>query len=988
MESDCQPGASGVSSSVSVEKTAPLREIEGYRIERELGRGGMGAVYEAVQISTGRRVALKTIKQSLAAPGLRERFQREGRLAAAINHPNTVYVFSAEEFAGEPLIVMELVSGGTLADAMKRRGQFPVAEAVDAILQVVAGLEAAAQAGVLHRDVKPSNCFVAEDGTIKVGDFGLSVSSRASPDSQLTATGTLMGTPSYSAPEQLRGNDVDLRADIYSVGATLYSLLAGHPPFRGKESVQVLAAVFSEEPANLAVVRDEIPEDLAQVVARCLAKRREKRFANYVELRDALLPFSSLLPDPAPLGRRLMAGVIDTFVAWLPICAVLIAFGKMIGSSDPQFFQESVLGTAPTSLRPIASMIDSAVAFIPTFLGEEHGGAKVSLGSKRIFTDVMVLVGALVSYLLYHVVLEGRFGAGIGKKLLGLRVVGPSGGAPGMARSAARAVMTGAVAYCGYALTIFQVLGDEPLRSLPPLENVWQDWIPLILWALLFASARSGNGFAAVHDLITNTAVVIDESVVAHPLIFAEPEQAAGGDGEKVGPYRLLGKITDKVALAYDPLLRRQVWLHASVSPVSSRRRELARRSRLRWLGEFTSGDRRWQITEAPGGVRLLDLPEQSQPWIIVRACLAGLAAEFDAAAVDGTLPQTCSLANIWMAAAGRAILLDEPTGEYPGSEKFDLRRAEDVQRFLEAMADHLLDRRALPLHAGDFLRKVGARQFANASEMVSHLESLLAKPAEVTRTRRLASIFFTPALWLVCGALASLALSYEQYQADQFGERYPEHESLPTAITAYRLRRDPAVAQFIARRHGSLIKDPSFDLAAGAVLNARERQLARTIVNEASSSDASPFGAADRIKKRLARTAGIKRALIVAIVPMTLLFGMGAGAVLHCFGVQLTGSSLGLRLFGLTIVNFEGAQAGRAELLIRGLILQTPLLLFSVVSLRLMLASILDFRAAIPSDPLSRVLFVSIPLLVLAVPIRLALRPKSAIAGTYVAPL
>src|SRR5438309_9278546 len=124
-------------------------------------------------------MAVKVLTHSLDSPEARRRFLREGRLAASVNHPNTVYVFGTEEINGQPVITMEFVAGGTLQDRVKRQGPLPVNEAVDAILQIVAGLEAAAAAGVLHRDVKPSNCFIEADGTVKVGDFGLSISTLA-----------------------------------------------------------------------------------------------------------------------------------------------------------------------------------------------------------------------------------------------------------------------------------------------------------------------------------------------------------------------------------------------------------------------------------------------------------------------------------------------------------------------------------------------------------------------------------------------------------------------------------------------------------------------------------------------------------------------------------------------------------------------------------------------------------------------------------------
>ena len=158
-----------------------------YRILRLLGRGGMGVVYEAEEQETGRRVALKVLSRQFDSPRDRDRFLREGRLAASINHPNSVYVYGTEEIDGTPTIAMELVSGGTLQERVKNHGPMPVPVAVDAILQIIAGLEAAQAIGILHRDIKPGNCFEDADGTVKIGDFGLSISTAARAEANITA---------------------------------------------------------------------------------------------------------------------------------------------------------------------------------------------------------------------------------------------------------------------------------------------------------------------------------------------------------------------------------------------------------------------------------------------------------------------------------------------------------------------------------------------------------------------------------------------------------------------------------------------------------------------------------------------------------------------------------------------------------------------------------------------------------------------------------
>ena len=197
----------------------------------------MGEVYEAEHLEHGRRIALKILKHSLAGSLDRVRFLREGRLAASITHPNSVYVYGTEVIDGFPAIAMEIASGGCLKDRVDQSGPLPPAQAVDAILQAMAGLKAAQAAGVLHRDIKPSNLFVDTGGTVKIGDFGLSVSnvsnvSNLSMETQLTATGMIIATPAFAPPEQLRGDEMDVRtgfkdADGFAGVACLKRLKSG-----------------------------------------------------------------------------------------------------------------------------------------------------------------------------------------------------------------------------------------------------------------------------------------------------------------------------------------------------------------------------------------------------------------------------------------------------------------------------------------------------------------------------------------------------------------------------------------------------------------------------------------------------------------------------------------------------------------------------------------------------------------------------------------
>ena len=219
-----------------------------YRVIRLLGRGGMGEVYEAEQLETGRRLALKVLRDTLRGDEDRARFLREGQLAASISHAHTVYIFGSEEVGGAPAITMELLSGGTLKDRVSAEGPMPPSAAVSAVLDIIGGLDAAQAAGILHRDIKPSNCFVDADGAVKVGDFGLSISTLTRDVRHELATAGFEGTPQFAAPEQLRGEPLDVRADIYAVGATLYYLLTGRPPLDAPDFRELVSKVASEKP--------------------------------------------------------------------------------------------------------------------------------------------------------------------------------------------------------------------------------------------------------------------------------------------------------------------------------------------------------------------------------------------------------------------------------------------------------------------------------------------------------------------------------------------------------------------------------------------------------------------------------------------------------------------------------------------------------------------------------------------------------------------
>jgi serine/threonine protein kinase len=247
---------------------------------RQIGEGGMGVVFEARDDRLDRSVAIKVVR-STPEISSHERFRREARAAAAINHPNVCQVFDIGEHGGQPFLAMELLDGQTLADRLTR-GSIRFAEAAPIALAVLAALGELHRRGVIHRDLKPSNIFLTSHG-VKLLDFGLA--RPIAPDlseTSVTMPGIVVGTPQYMAPEQARGLDVDARTDLFAMGAVLYEMLSGRAAFRGPSAVDVLQAVLNEQP--LAASGTGAGTDVDRVIRRALEKSPANRYPSSDEM--------------------------------------------------------------------------------------------------------------------------------------------------------------------------------------------------------------------------------------------------------------------------------------------------------------------------------------------------------------------------------------------------------------------------------------------------------------------------------------------------------------------------------------------------------------------------------------------------------------------------------------------------------------------------------------------------------------------------------
>src|SRR3954462_4046509 len=262
-----------------------------YRLDAQVGSGGMSTVYRAFDSTLERRVAIKLMHRDIAADSDQlERFRREARAVAQLSHPHIVGVIDAGEEDGRPYIVFEYVEGETLKDRIRRMGRLPVAEAIAYAIEIARALGAAHARHIVHRDVKPQNVLIDEEGSAKVTDFGIARS--LDDDEGLTADGRVLGTTDYVSPEQALGHDVNGQSDIYSLGVALYEMLVGDVPFHGENQVAVAMKHVREDLPDVQTRRPEVSAGLAAILDRMTDKDPARRYpdahAVVEDLEDAL----------------------------------------------------------------------------------------------------------------------------------------------------------------------------------------------------------------------------------------------------------------------------------------------------------------------------------------------------------------------------------------------------------------------------------------------------------------------------------------------------------------------------------------------------------------------------------------------------------------------------------------------------------------------------------------------------------------------------
>jgi hypothetical protein len=718
-----------LSTSVEVEQAAQV--VGGYRLLRRLGSGGMGTVYEA-EDGSGRRVALKLIAGGQAASDdTLERFRREGRLASAIAHPRCVFVLAADEDAGRPYIVMELMPGETLADVLRRRGGLPPAEAVAKIIDVLDGLREAHRLGVVHRDIKPSNCFVDVNGRVKVGDFGLSKSLMG--ESNLTQSGSFLGTPLFASPEQVRGEALGPQSDVYSLAATLYCLLTGRAPFEGGDAAATLARIAADAVPPMRTLREELSPALDRVVLRGLERDRRRRWRDLDEFKEALLPFVPGRQEAAGRSIRFAAFLVDVvFLYILGILWALVAFA-----------------TGEIALDPTPSAI------------------------QRQALRQLEVISLL--WFVYFVISERLWGCTLGKWLLNLRVcVSPGRDIPGWGRVAVRF----AVFYVLLSLEQIAVLpwlgsldfesngGQVQVRSL----MITLRPIQFLGVGLLLSTVRRRNGWRGLHEFASGTCVI------QLPEMFHRRARAVlplGGDfkhakdlPERTGPFDVRGVLRwddeVRVLLGEDRALGRLVllWLRpVTEEPLNAASRSCARATRLRWLANGRQDDLQWDAFPAPAGSLLADLVNTGGPlqWPEVRPILEQLTEELTAASADGTLIGPLRVGRVWAQPDGCLLLDMSLRREEVEPESADLRPpalallARTAALALEGphSRDPMHISATVPEHATRLVDRLlgGKKAFRNLGEFRAELEATRRLPLEVNRGRRMAHVVVQTAL-------------------------------------------------------------------------------------------------------------------------------------------------------------------------------------------------------------------------------------------------
>jgi hypothetical protein len=1023
--------------------------VGGYRLLRVLGGGGMGSVYEAEDTASGRRVALKLISPQYAGSAdAVERFRQEGRLASALSHPRCVFVLAADEDAGRPYIVMELMPGSTLEDRVSDKGPLAPEDAITAILDVIEGLEEAHRHGVIHRDVKPSNCFVDADGRVKVGDFGLSKSLVGS--AHLTRTGAFLGTPLYASPEQVKGEPLDPQTDVYSTAATLYFLLTGRAPFQSGDMAATVARIVSDPAPSMRSLRPTLDPRLDQVVLQGLERDRSRRWRDMAEFRAAL---QELLPGRLSiggLGLRFGAFVIDWFVLYILRSIAVFILMALLGA---EYF-----------MRVRNDLVGWALQLIP-----------------------------LPLFVLYFGLLEGLWGFSAGKFLLRLRVRRARGGlVPGLARGLARA---GACAVLFNLDTILVVVGTALFLPANVLQEMGSPEVALryglllsVLWlggvvagiALMLFPMRRRNGYRGLHEFLSGTRVVLLPPAARRTALrgerFEPPLRPAKDLPERIGAFEVRGAVGggagSAVLVGRDSRLGRDVWIWLrpqAEPPLGDARRPLSRMTRLRWLACGTHGGARWDAFIAPSGSPLTELVRRQGrfSWPEVRPLLEGLTDELVEACEEGTVPDPLRPEQVWVQPNGAAQLLDMPWRDAPHDEPYPAALADEepaaaAQRRAVALLGQVAAlalegaprrpapprpvreedlaflgrpgagppptpaepiRAPLPGHAVQMLRRL-LTGHTTCQKFRAALRDTRNQPAEVTRARRLGHVGVLAAMLLVGGCCMFPAGWWTEMMPGMMGTTFMAEDEKSLRYLEEGAWRDFAAGAFgagpacwpaLGQLHADLVlrdrlrdkidaerrrADAQIELMSPVTRQQAAVQRKQMQAQQEFMEKDPRFQSMTDTRRRLHRVfaeQALARNVMHDIQTGLGWFALGSvltWPVLWVLWAFLVRGGLSYRIIGIDLVRANGRPALRVQCAWRALLVWAPIAGLLVLSLWLQMRFWADWERGevLPGlHALSTILWyaaLALPVVYLAVALaRPARAPHDVLAGTYLVP-
>ncbi|MCI0413610.1 protein kinase [bacterium] len=673
-----------------------------YRLIRLLGKGGFGQVWEAEGVENGRKLAIKVLTEvTFLSTNIVDRFQQEGRLAASINHPNCVYIFGAEEIDGYPAITMELMPGGTLQDLLNQGKDFTVKEAIDYTLSLIDGLEAAQLAGIIHRDIKPSNCFLDENGNIKIGDFGLSKTLES--DTKLTVTGTFLGTPSYASPEQIRGQDLDFRSDLYSLAATLYAILSGAPPFEGKHAAEVLARIVADPPPPLRQKRSDVPGGLEKVILRALSKNPAMRYSSYSALRAVLLPYSSTGLKVSSLGKRFLAHIIDLII--------LFPFGLLAGLWSMSAHQYSFLNPVLT--------------FLYFFLFEKLWGR--TPGKQLFRLRVVSNQGTPLSW--NAAFFRTIFFVLITSVLPFAKLILPASQTSDAVFSAGWIAILATMRRRNGFAGLHEILSKTRVMAVPEKNRISVPHLPPSIQRKV---SQMFGPYRATTLLWEN-----------------QNEQLFAGHDE------ILKR--DVWIHAYT----------AEDQPLKADHLSVFRSGRLRWIQGHRKQDGNWDVFEVPGGTGFREWVESKGKlsWPEVRSVMEGSAAELEALFQDQHFSKQISLHHLWVDGFGNTKLLDFPISLPQESGTTTTERWKDFlhQVLLFGLTGKVVSFESLngrtpqvpaPESSRRFIQRLCREKNYESPRTVHEELQQLTGPAEINRWKRFATLSLPifPFLILIIG--------------------------------------------------------------------------------------------------------------------------------------------------------------------------------------------------------------------------------------------